>query len=239
MSDAHESTPTAVTAVTADRFDRNGDTVFNLARRVTASPGAAWHATVAAFTAVTERVPADAPAGTDDRDLLLMGCWHARGLLSQLAANPDYAAQLRAHDDAAAAAAPPQPAVVAANDALPVDQREVLALRGLSDLDHAELAVLLRADPGLLAAMLAQSRLLLGDALRGSQIAAAALTDPDDRHALALAALREDDQLRAPDARQRLDAWLRADEGNRAVRTARRARRPLAAGPRRPPRAWS
>ncbi|WP_022930032.1 sigma-70 region 4 domain-containing protein [Patulibacter americanus] len=210
MSSEHGSTPSAGPAVAASRFDRNGETVFNLALRITGSPGASWHAAVAAFTAVTERIPADAAPGTDDRDLLLMGCWHARGLLSQLAANPEYAAQLRAHDEASGATAPLQAAVVAGNDALPVDQREVLALRGLSDLDHAELSALLRVDPGLLASMLAQSRLMLRDAMRGGALAQDAMADPEDRHALALAALRQDGQLRGPEGRERLATWIEA-----------------------------
>lgn len=210
MSSEHGSTPSAGPAVAASRFDRNGETVFNLALRITGSPGASWHAAVAAFSAVTERIPPDAAPGTDDRDLLLMGCWHARAMLSQLAANPDYAAQLRAHDEASGAVAPLQAAVVAGNDALPVDQREVLALRGLSDLDHAELSALLRVDPGLLATMLAGSRLMLRDAMRGGNLAQDAMADPEDRHALALAALRQDGQLRGAEGRERLATWIEA-----------------------------
>ncbi|WP_320672423.1 hypothetical protein [Patulibacter defluvii] len=203
--------------MTAARFDRDGETVYNLALRITASPGAAWHATVAAFAAVAERVPADAPPGTDEQDLLLMGCWHARQLLSQLDANPEYAAQLRAHDEANVPMASLQASVVRANGLLPVDQREVLALRGLSRLDHQDLAVLLRADPGVLAAMLAQARLMLRDAMRGSRIAAEALTTPEARQAVALAALRQDGQLRGAEARLTLAHWLDGDESRRAV----------------------
>lgn len=217
MPQDDQSTTSAVSAVTATRFDRDGETVYNLALRITGSAGAAWHATVAAFAAVAERVPPDAPPGTDEQDLLLMGCWHARQLLSQLDANPEYAAQLRAHDEANVPMASLQASVVRANGLLPVDQREVLALRGLSRLDHQDLAVLLRADPGVLAAMLAQARLMLRDAMRGSRIAAEALTTPEARQAVALAALRQDGQLRGAEARLTLAHWLDGDESRRAV----------------------
>lgn len=217
MSSEHGTPPSAAPDDTATRFDRAGETAYNLALRITGSPGAAWHATTAAFAAVAERIPADAPTEIAEQDLLLMGCWHARSLLSQLAANADYAAQLRQHDEAALAAAPLQAAVVTANAALPVDQREVLALRGLSDLDHAALSALLRVDPGLLASMLAQSRLMLRDALSGTSVAATATEDPEDRHALALAALRQDGQLRGAEGRERLAAWLGSADAHRTV----------------------
>ena len=217
MSSEHGTPPSAAPDDTATRFDRAGESAYNLALRITGSPGAAWHATTAAFAAVAERIPADAPDGLAEQDLLLMGCWHARSLLAQLASNAEYAAQLRQHDEAALAAAPLQAAVVAANAALPVDQREVLALRGLSDLDHAALSALLRVDPGLLASMLAQSRLMLRDALAGTDIAATATEDPEDRHALALAALRQDGQLRGAEGRERLSAWLGSSEAHRGV----------------------
>lgn len=217
MSSEHGTDRSAAPDDTATRFDRAGETAYNLALRITGSPGAAWHATTAAFAAVAERIPADAPAGVAEQDLLLMGCWHARSLLAQLASNPEYAAQLRQHDEAALAAAPPQGPVVLANAALPVDQREVLALRGLSDLDHAALSALLRVDAGLLASMLAQSRLMLRDALRGGDLAATATEDPEDRHALALAALRQDGQLRGAEGRERLSAWLGSSDAHGVV----------------------
>lgn len=217
MSSEHGTPPSAAPDDTATRFDRAGESAYNLALRITGSPGAAWHATTAAFAAVAERIPADADPGLAEQDLLLMGCWHARSLLAQLASSPEYAAQLRQHDEAALAAAPLQAAVVAANAALPVDQREVLALRGLSDLDHAALSALLRVDPGLLATMLAQSRLMLRDALSGSALAATATEDPEDRHALALAALRQDGQLRGAEGRERLAAWLGSSDRHRDV----------------------
>jgi DNA-directed RNA polymerase specialized sigma24 family protein len=217
MSSEPGTPPSAAPDDTATRFDRAGESAYNLALRITGSPGAAWHATAAAFAAVAERIPADADPGIAEQDLLLMGCWHARSLLAQVASSPEYAAQLRAHDEAALAAAPPQTAVVAANAALPVDQREVLALRGLSDLDHAELSALLRVDPGLLATMLAQSRLMLRDALTGTDLAATATEDPEDRHALALAALRQDSQLRGAEGRERLSAWLGSSDSHGAL----------------------
>ncbi|MDO9409672.1 hypothetical protein [Patulibacter sp.] len=217
MSSDHGTAPSAAPDDTATRFRRAGESAYNLTLRITGSPGAAWHATTAAFAAVAERIPADAPAGVADQDLLLMGCWHARSLLAQLASNPAYAEQLRLHDEAARAAAPPQSPVVAANAALPVDQREVLALRGLSDLDHAALSALLRVDAGLLASMLAQSRLMLRDAQTGGALAATATEDPEDRHALALAALRQDGQLRGAEGRERLSAWLGSSDGHREV----------------------
>ncbi|MGE4428869.1 MAG: hypothetical protein AB7G37_20635 [Solirubrobacteraceae bacterium] len=212
-----QSTPGDPAGLTAARFDRDGETVYNLTLRVTGSPGAAWHATVAAFAAVAERIPADAPEGTDQQDLLLMGSWHARQLLGQLEANPEYAAQLRAHDEANVPMASLQASVVRANERLPVDQREVLALRGLSRLDHQDLAALLRADPSVLAGMLAQARLMLRDAMRGSTIAAEALAAPEDREAVALAALRQDGQLRGAEARLTLAQWLEGDTARRSV----------------------
>lgn len=217
MSSAAEPpTPTPAT-VTAARFDRDGETVYNLTLRVTDSPGAAWHATVAAFSATAERIPADAPAGLDERDLLLMGCWHARQMLGQIEANPEYAAQLRAHDEANVPMASLQASVVKANRVLPVDQREILALRGLSRLDHNDLATLLRADPSVLAAVLAQARLMLRDAMRGSSIASEALTTPEARQAIALAALRQDGQLRGAEARLTLARWLEGGDERRSV----------------------
>ncbi|WP_026911760.1 RNA polymerase sigma factor [Patulibacter minatonensis] len=214
MSSEHGIPPSAAPDDTATRFDRAGESAYNLALRVTGSPGAAWHATVATFSAVAERIPSGAPDGVAEQDLLLMGCWHARSLLTQVASSPEYAAQLRQHDEAALAAAPLRAPVVAANGALPVDQREVLALRGLSDLGHAELSALLRVDAGLLATMLAQSRFMLQDALKGGDLGTTATADPEDRHALALAALRQDGQLRGPEGRERLAAWLQASDRN-------------------------
>ncbi|MEV4423177.1 hypothetical protein AB0L40_24845, partial [Patulibacter sp. NPDC049589] len=214
MSSEHGTPPNAAPDDTATRFDRAGESAYNLALRVTGSPGAAWYATIAAFAAVAERIPPGSPDGVAEQDLLLMGCWHARSLLAQVASSPEYAAQLRAHDEAVLASAPPQSAVVLANGALPVDQREVLALRGLSDLGHAELSALLRVDAGLLATMLAQSRLMLRDALQGGDLAATATEDPENRHALALAALRQDGQLRGAEGRERLSAWLGSSDAH-------------------------
>ncbi|MFA4928498.1 MAG: hypothetical protein WC558_08275 [Patulibacter sp.] len=206
-----ESFPTSPAAVAAERFDRNGVTAYNLALRLTGSPGAAWYATIAAFAAVTERVPADAVAGVDDQDLVLMSCWHGRQLLAQVAADPAYAEQLRAHDAATRAAQEPDPAVAGANAALGIDQRELLAMNGLSGLDHAALAGLLHADPGLLAVMVAESRVQLHDLLHGTDLSARVGAGGDDRRAIALAALRQDGQLGGPDAQATLTDWIAAD----------------------------
>ncbi|MBF6621653.1 MAG: hypothetical protein ITG02_15660 [Patulibacter sp.] len=206
-----ESFPTSPADVAAARFDRNGVTAYNLSLRLTGSPGAAWYATIAAFAAVTERVPADAAAGVDDQDVVLMSCWHGRQLLAQVAADPDYAEQLRAHDAATRAGQDPDPPVAGANAALGIDQRELLAMNGLSGLDHAGLAGLLHADPGLLAVMVAESRLRLHDLLRGGDLADRVGSGGDDRRAIALAALRQDGQLEGPDAQSTLDDWLAAD----------------------------
>lgn len=217
MSPDSESLPNSVPAVTASRFDRNGVTVYNLALRLTGSPGAAWHASVAAFAAVAERVPAGAAPGIDDQDLVLMACWHARRLLSQIEADPAYAAQLRAHDEAQPALLPSAIPVGAANAALPIDQRELLGMNVLSGLDHAALATLLHADPGLLAVMIAEARLQLHDLLRGGQVAGGAGTAPEDRQAIALAALRQDGQLGGPEAQATLTSWLEADPAHQEV----------------------
>lgn len=208
MSADSERFPTSSSAVAAARFDRNGVTTYNLALRLTGSPGAAWYATIAAYAAVTERVPADAAPGVDDQDLVLMSCWHARQLLAQVAGDPGYAEQLRAHDAATRATQQPDPPVAGANAALPIDHRELLAMNGLSGLDHATLAGLLHADPGLLAVMIAEARLLLHDLLHGSDLATRV---GDDRQPIALAALRQDGQLGGPEAQSTLEAWIAAD----------------------------
>lgn len=208
MSADSESFPTSSSAVAASRFDRNGVTTYNLALRLTGSPGAAWYATIAAYAAVNERVPADAAPGLDDQDLVLMACWHARQLLAQVAGDPAYAEQLRAHDAATRAALAADPPVAGANAALPIDQRELLAMNGLSGFDHAALAGLLHADPGLLAVMVAEGRLLLHDLLHGTDLATRV---GDDRQPIALAALRQDGQLSGPEAQATLEEWITAD----------------------------
>jgi hypothetical protein len=214
MSADSENFPTSSSAVAASRFDRNGVTAYNLALRLTGSPGAAWYATIAAFAAVTERVPADAAAGVDDQDLVLMSCWHARQLLAQVAGDPAYAEQLRAHDAATRAGQAPDPPVAGANAALGIDQRELLAMNGLSGLDHAALAGLLHADPGLLAVMVAEARLQLHDLLHGSDLATRV---GDDRQPIALAALRQDGQLGGPEAQSTLEEWIAADPAHAEI----------------------
>lgn len=214
MSADSESFPTSSSAVAASRFDRNGVTTYNLALRLTGSPGAAWYATIAAYAAVTERVPADAAPGVDDQDLVLMSCWHARQLLAQVAGDPAYADQLRAHDAATRAGQAPDPPVAGANAALPIDQRELLAMNGLSGLDHAALAGLLHADPGLLAVMIAEGRLLLHDLLHGTDLATRV---GDDRQPIALAALRQDGQLGGPEAQATLEEWIAADPAHAEI----------------------
>lgn len=217
MSADSESFPTSPSAVAAARFDRNGVTAYNLALRVTGSPGAAWYATIAAFGAVTERVPADAAAGVDDQDVVLMACWHARQLLAQVAGDPAYAEQLRAHDQAYRAGQEPDPPVAGANAALPIDQRELLAMNGVAGLDHATLATLLGVDPGLLAVMVAESRLMLHDVLHGETLAQQVGDEGEDRQAIALAALRQDGQLAGGDAEATLTAWTDADPGHARI----------------------
>lgn len=217
MSADSENFPPSSSAVAASRFDRNGVTTYNLALRLTGSPGAAWYATIAAYAAVTERVPADAAPGVDDQDLVLMSCWHARQLLAQVAGDPDYAEQLRAHDAAYRAGqegAEQHLAVAGANAALPIDQRELLAMNGLSGLDHAALAGLLHADPGLLAVMVAEGRLLLHDLLHGTDLATRV---GDDRQPIALAALRQDGQLGGPEAQATLEQWIAADPSHAEI----------------------
>ncbi len=236
MSADSEIPAPSSSAVAAARFDRNGTMAYNLALRLTGSPGAAWYATINAFAAVTERVPADAAAGIDDQDLVLMACWHGRQLLAQVAADPGYAEQLRAHDAAQRAGQPRDPAVAGANAALPIDQRELLAMNGLSGLDHAALAGLLQVDPGLLAVMVGESRLLLHDLLHGSALAGQ-VDGPDDRQAIAFAALAQDGQLGGADAQGTLDGWTAAtpehEQAAVALRAAGDAYRawPLAAAP--------
>lgn len=217
MSADSENPPTSSSAVAASRFDRNGVTAYNLALRLTGSPGAAWYATIAAFAAVTERVPADAAAGVDDQDLVLMSCWHARQLLAQVAGDPAYAEQLRAHDAATRAGQSgweQHLAVAGANAALGIDQRELLAMNGLSGVDHAALAGLLHADPGLLAVMVAEARLLLHDLLHGTDLATRV---GDDRQPIALAALRQDGQLGGPEAQATLEDWIAADPAHAEI----------------------
>lgn len=217
MSADSESFPTSSSAVAASRFDRNGVTTYNLALRLTGSPGASWYATIAAYAAVAERVPADAAPGVDDQDLVLMACWHARQLLAQVAGDPAYAEQLRAHDAATRAAqggTDPHLAVAGANAALPIDQRELLAMNGLSGFDHAALAGLLHADPGLLAVMVAEGRVLLHDLLHGTDLATRV---GDDRQPIALAALRQDGQLSGPEAQSTLEQWIAADPVHREI----------------------
>ncbi len=81
-------------------------------------------------------------------------------------------------------------------------------MNGLSGLDHAALAGLLQVDPGLLAVMVAEARLLLHDLLRGADLATRV---GDDRQPIALAALRQDGQLAGPDAQATLEQWIGVD----------------------------
>ncbi len=82
-----------------------------------------------------------------------------------------------------------------ANLALPLRQREVLALRELEELSYDEIAELMDTSRNSVAQLIARARLNLRDALRGTALASSAASAPDCDGALPLIALEQDGQL--------------------------------------------
>jgi hypothetical protein len=80
----------------------------------------------------------------------------------------------------------------AASARLPPAQREALALRGLLELDHDELAAAMAIEPSEVAPLLARSRIGLRAELRGSPVPAAACSEHE--RTLRAATLRQDSE---------------------------------------------
>jgi RNA polymerase sigma factor (sigma-70 family) len=88
-----------------------------------------------------------------------------------------------------------QEEIRAANERLPERQREVLALREIDDKSYDEIAEIMGMNRNSVAQLISRARIKLRDELRGSALAAVAVSSPDCERALPLIAARADDQL--------------------------------------------
>ncbi|MGI8595176.1 MAG: sigma-70 family RNA polymerase sigma factor [Solirubrobacteraceae bacterium] len=96
--------------------------------------------------------------------------------------------------------------VRAASARLPDPHREVLALRELDELSYDEIAGIMDMNRNSAAQLTSRAGIKLRDELRGSTLAAIAVSSPECERALPLVSLRQDGQLRENEHR----AWLEA-----------------------------
>lgn len=103
-----------------------------------------------------------------------------------------------------------QTAVQDANARLPERQREVLVLRELEELSYDEIGEIMGMNRNAVAQLISRARIKLRDELRGSALAAVAVSSPDCERALPLLARRQDGQLADAEDRTWLDGHLAA-----------------------------
>jgi RNA polymerase sigma factor (sigma-70 family) len=82
-----------------------------------------------------------------------------------------------------------------ANARLPERQREVLALREISDRSYDEIAEIMDMNRNSVAQLISRARIKLRDELRGTALASIAVSSPECERALPLIAARADNQL--------------------------------------------
>ena len=202
-------------------YDRHERRAFNLCYRITGSREDAADATQDAFVKVLVRLPAMSDRELDFGAYLLTAARHASydAMTRARRAEPRDEISDSATPVGAAGAPPPeddperralleaqQEEIRAANEQLPVRQREALALYEVNGLSYDEIAEELGMNRNSVAQLISRARIRLRDALKRTALASILPGSPDCERALPLIAMRDDDQLDVAGA----DAdWLR------------------------------
>jgi len=207
-------------------YDRYESTIFNYCQRLVGGGEDAADATHEAFAGVLQRLP----ELDEDRELSFAACLYtaARNASYDMIGRRERAEPVDAipeppsvgadglvvgaldeDPERAALLASFQEDVRAASARLGDRHREVLALRELDELSYDEIAGIMVMNGNSVAQLISRARIKLRDELRGSALAAIAVSSPECERALALVSMRQDGQLR--DAQDR--AWLEAHLG--------------------------
>lgn len=210
----------------ATLYDRYERAIFNYCRRLCGSGEDAADATQEAFVGVLQRLP----ELDEDRELNFSAYLYtaARNAsydaigrrkraepVDQVPEPPSVGADgltvgaLDEDPERSALLASFQEDVRTASARLPERHREVLTLRELDELSYDDIAEIMEMNRNSVAQLISRARIKLRDELRGSALAAIAVSSPECERALPLISMRQDGQL--SDAEDR--AWLEAHVG--------------------------
>jgi RNA polymerase sigma factor (sigma-70 family) len=194
----------------ATLYDRYESRIYNFCNRLLGSPDDAADATQDAFLKVLQRLPK-----LEDRELnfsayLFTAARNAsydmigrRKKATPVDELPEPAGGEGSRDPGALDLDPERAAMLdsaqeeirAANGRLPDRQCEVLALRELEDKSYDEIAEIMGMNRNSVAQLISRARIKLRDELRGSALAAVAVSSEECERALPLIAARADGQL--------------------------------------------
>ncbi len=210
----------------ATLYDRYESAIFNYCQRLSGSGEDAADATQEAFVGVLQRLP----KLDEDRELNFSAYLYtaARNAsydvigrrkraepVDQVPEPPSVGAQglavgaLDEDPERSALLASFQEDVRAASARLPDRHREVLALRELDEHSYDDIAEIMEMNRNSVAQLISRARIKLRDELRGSALAAIAVSSPECERALPLISMRQDGQLTDVEDR----AWLEAHVG--------------------------
>jgi RNA polymerase sigma factor (sigma-70 family) len=197
-------------AAFAELYDRYERRAYNLCYRITGSADDAADATQETFLKVLERLPQlrerelnfaayvmtaarnasydaierrkrSAPTGEIHESAVPLGAGEDHELPERVALREAHQEQIRL-----------------ANLSLPERQREVLALRELSDLSYGEVAEIMGMNQNSVAQLISRARINLRDGLRQTALGSVASASPDCDRALPLLAKHQDGLLEDP-----------------------------------------
>jgi len=210
----------------ATLYDRYESAIFNYCQRLSGSGEDAADATQEAFVGVLQRLP----KLDEDRELNfsaylytaarnasydVIGRRRRAEPVDQVPEPPSVGAQglavgaLDEDPERSALLASFQEDVRAASARLPDRHREVLTLRELDELSYDDIAEIMEMNRNSVAQLISRARIKLRDELRGSALAAIAVSSPECERALPLISMRQDGQLTDVEDR----AWLEAHVG--------------------------
>ncbi len=186
----------------ATLYDQHERAVYNFCLRLTGSADDAADATQETFIKVLERLPK-----LDERELnfgayVMTAARHASYDLIQRRRRstpadelPELAAPVGEAPESQVLREAHQEQIRAAGLALPVRQREVLALRELAELSYDQVAEVMGLNRNSVAQLISRARLNLRDGLRQTALGSVASASPLCDRALPLLAMRQDGVL--------------------------------------------
>ena len=194
----------------ATLYDRYESRIYNFCHRLLGSPDDAADATQDAFLKVLQRLPKLEGRELNFSAYLFTAARNAsydmigkRKKATPVDEIPEYGGGEGTRDPGDLDLDPERTAMLAssqveiqeANDRLPERQREVLALRELEDKSYDEIAEIMGMNRNSVAQLISRARIKLRDELRGSALAAVAVSSEECERALPLIAARADGQL--------------------------------------------